>query len=783
MGRIWSNWISGGVLALFLVLVSGQGTVAATPEEDGLWRSIAEGLSQSIAIKRQELTRIRQHLPERKAQLAGDLSRISSRLDQLLLLRGVAGETPWASRTLLLQFAELSHAVSAARSPLEDVQDTLARTKQEYTTLRQIRAQNASREYAELVNEELAGPGHDFKELKHDVDTVKTEVDDALGQATALSSDIQAAHTDEVARFIEVFGQTYFASSGSLLRPANLSAMLDDLQEWADAGPRFWGPILAVMPWGAFLGLTLLDSAVALGLLRLLLRRRPETWQALRLGFIWLALGLGLFAARCTLLFIASQFVALTWAAVMAYGLFLLARGGRVLPVLFACFLAGVALDMFNLPGSVVCALWTVIAGLGAWRLGRCGSCRCLTLWLLAGAAVASLCGFGPQALFVVQAFFMLHLAVYISGTVQRGLSALAGGRERSLAQLAQPLAATVLAALFIAWVLVFMGGPGLVEHVFGLDVVLGKAVISLEAVSWLIISFFLLRLVQAWFQEVLILVNFRGKPMDPGLAHTVGAAFSYVTWTGYMLFALRLFEVPLGALTWIASGLSVGIGFGLKDIVNNFISGLIIMFGGTVKKGDIIQQGKNLGEVVDLSVRNTIVRTLDNTTVIIPNSSFLRGEIVNLSYHGTTMRLTIPVTVAPGTKIKKIKKLLLAIAKEHKDVLKQPGPEVLLRSFGRYGLEFDLQVWIDNFIKKFNVQSELAIIIDQSFQENKILVPFQGVKVKYKPMGTEEMQLEASREALRQKRGQVFGRVRLLRRVHARRRWPTPTAVAGGEE
>jgi len=95
------------------------------------------------------------------------------------------------------------------------------------------------------------------------------------------------------------------------------------------------------------------------------------------------------------------------------------------------------------------------------------------------------------------------------------------------------------------------------------------------------------------------------------------------------------------------------------------------------------------------------------------------------------------------------------------------------LRLLGRAGLEFDLHVWLDNFLNKFQVQSELAIAIDQQFQENKIVMSFQGVKVKYKPKGTEEMQLETSREALRQKRGDILGKVRRLRRVH-------PTSMAG---
>ncbi len=752
-------------------------------EDPALWRSIADGLRESISIKRQELDRIHRLLPGEKATLADALSRVSSRLDQLLLLRGVAGETPWASRTLLLELDQLSQAVVRACGPLSDMQDAFARTKQEYATLRQIRAQNASRQYADLVSEELAGPGHDFKELKRDVDAVKADVDAALAQGAALEADIAAARADEIRRFIEVFGTTYFASSGSLLHPAGLAGAVDDFQAWADGAPRFWGPVLAWTAWTPFLLVTFLAFACAAALLAALGRRWPALGGTAKPGLFCLAAGLALVVGRYTVLFSANQFTSLLWFLVVCLGLTLLLRRGPLLPLLYACFAAGAVMDGLNLPSSVVGALWPLVAAAGVWRLRAAGLHRAPSVWLLGASAVAAVVGFGPQAVMAVQAVFMLHLAAGLSGAVQRGLNLHAARHPRSLAGLAAPLAVTGIATLYMAWVLVFMGGPGLVDHVFSQTVRIGQAVLSLDAVAGLVLAFFLLRLLQAWFQRLLELVNLRGRPMEPGLVHTVGAAFSYVTWILFILFALHLFEVPLGTLTWIASGLSVGIGFGLKDIVNNFISGLIIMFGGAVKKGDIIQQGKNLGEVVDLSVRNTIMRTLDNTTVIIPNSSFLRGEIVNLSYQDATMRLTIPVTVAPGTKIKKVRKILAAVAKEHPDVLKKPAPEVLLRGIGRAGLDFDLYVWIDNFMKKFQVQSELAMAIDQQFQDNKILVAFQGVKMKYKPKGSEAMQLEAMREELRQKRAEVFGRVRLLRRVHARRRWPAPPPVAAPEE
>ena len=483
------------------------------------------------------------------------------------------------------------------------------------------------------------------------------------------------------------------------------------------------------------------------------------------------------------MLFAGNQFTSLLWVLAASQGLVLLIRHGPTLDVLFGCFVAASLLDVGNVPASVVGAAWPFVAAVAIWRLWVAGAGRSPVVWGLAATGAAGIFGYGPQATAAIQALFMLLLALGVTDSIQRGLDALAAGRKRSLAGLAAPLAVALMITLYVAWVLVFMGGPGLVDYVFGLRVSIGKASISLDAVATLCVVFFLLRLALAWFAELLAFVRLRGRTVDPALAHTVGAVLSYVVWTLFVLFGLHLFAVPLTALTWIASGLSVGIGFGLKDIVNNFVSGLIIMFGGAVRKGDIIQQGKNFGEVVDLSVRNTIMRTLDNTTVIIPNSSFLRGEIVNLTYQDASLRLMLPVTVAPGTKVKKVRKILLAVAKAHPDVRKDPPPEVLMNAFARSGLQFELYVWIDNFMKKFQVQSELATAIDQEFQDNRITVAFQGVKVKYKPKGTEAMQLEAMREELRQRRARTLKRTRQLRRVHARKRWPSPPASGPVEE
>lgn len=773
------------VAATFLLALVGlcSAPLPAVGQDTTLWHSIADGLRENIAIKRQELARINQALPAEKNALDVALADVSSRLDQILLLRGVAGETPWASRSLLMQLNELTNAVAAAAGPLGDMREALSRIKQEYAVLRQIRAQNASREYADLVNEELAGPGHDYKVLKGEVDAVKEAVDAALAQTDALDKDIAAARTEEIDRFVELFKQAYFGSSGSLLRLSNLTGMVDDFFQWRNVAPRFWRPVADWTVWEWYF-LVAAANFAAFGLLLLLCRRRWDRVRAWPVGpMLWLGAGLALGVSRHTVLFAGNQFTSLLWVAAVSWGLVGLLGGTRRLRVLYACFAVLMVVDVANVPASVQGALLPVLAGAAIWRLCRsCGKLSFDTV-VLAASGAAGLLGYGPQGAAAVQALFMLHLTIGVTGAVQKRLGSLEEGGTRSLASLAGPLVATIMATVYVAWVLVFLGGPGLMDYVFGLKLQIGRATVSLDAVCELLIAFFLLRLLQVWFTQLLGLANVRGKAIEPALAHTVGAVFSYVTWVLFVLFALYLFAVPLGALTWIASGLSVGIGFGLKDIVNNFVSGLIIMFGGAVKKGDIIQQGKNVGQVVDLSVRNTIMRTLDNTTVIIPNSSFLRGEIVNLTYQDATLRLTIPVTVAPGTKLKKVRKILLGVAKEHPDVLKKPAPEVLLNTFSRLGLEFDLYVWIDNFMKKFQVQSELATAIDQQFQDNKILVAFQSVKVKYKPKGTEAMQLEAMREELRQKRSGTLGKARRLRRTHARRRWPVAAADAAKEE
>jgi|GEM_PF-1054905 len=818
-------------------------------QEAETWQTILAGIEKDLDLRIRQTETLRTILPAMKVELGDALAKADNRLDQLLLLRGVAGETPWAYRSILIQLRELERYVELKRSPLDDRQARLAQAKKDYSSIRAIRKKGLTLDYAAGTSDSLNAPLARFREFKKDLDEIKADVDAALTQADQLQAGITQVHDQIQTGFIDALKRYYFSQSDTLLTLEGWQSLNDDMEEWAEAFPRFVGPLVGWVRWTSFFSymagffLLLCLAAAVVKSLRAKavhpgkmsletvsdasLATQGETSQETvqeadggrletdavvgealpappsvpdltqRLGRLLVFLGLSLYLADQLTLFTNNQFVALGWVVLIAFGVMLVLSGRialaqasgtpplvrRPIFVFFLLFALGALLQALNIPATGVGLVWSLAALWASIRLyrlrsqaGNASRLRNLSAqagYLMALMVVAGLAGFGPQSLIATQAIFMLLLTLGVSRLLHQAVVSFAtsrGGGARP--GLGLPFAQTIIYALYIFWVLHYMGGPGFADYVMDLSLTIGVATITPHAVVSLVVAFFLAKVLLSWLGSLFSMPQLGGRKMEPGLSHALKNISSYLVWLGFMLLTLYLFGVSLHALAWIASGLSVGIGFGLKDIVNNFVSGLIIMFGGSIKKGDIIQQGKNLGEVESVSIRNTIIRTLDNTMVIIPNSSFLRGEIVNLSYHDTTMRLTIPVAVAPGAKIKKVRKLLLEVAKENEAVLKKPKPEVNIRQFGRFGVEFDLYIWIDDFMKKFKTESDILSEIDRRFQENKIMMAFQGVKVKYKPKGTEEMQLEDARAALKEKRGETFKLVRQTRRIHSRRKW-----------
>ena len=157
----------------------------------------------------------------------------------------------------------------------------------------------------------------------------------------------------------------------------------------------------------------------------------------------------------------------------------------------------------------------------------------------------------------------------------------------------------------------------------------------------------------------------------------------------------LQMFGINLTAFAVLAGAVGVGVGFGLQQVINNFISGLIIMFERPIKVGDRIELSNLEGNVTEIGMRRTTVVTSDNIAILVPNSRFITDNVVNLRYHADYLRVRIPVSVAAGADPSTVERLLLDVARAHPDVLADPAPAVRLLALAAGGnMGFELQVW-----------------------------------------------------------------------------------------
>ena len=187
----------------------------------------------------------------------------------------------------------------------------------------------------------------------------------------------------------------------------------------------------------------------------------------------------------------------------------------------------------------------------------------------------------------------------------------------------------------------------------------------------------------------------------------------------------LQLWGLDLSSLTIFASVLGVGIGLGLQGIAKEFISGLVLIFERPIKVGDFVNVGELMGTVERISVRSTEIRTLDEVSIIVPNSRFLEEEVVNWTHHSSLSRLKVPVTVAYGSDLTAVRGALIDAAKEHPDVLAEPAPRVFFKGFGDSSLNFDLLIWTAEPQKQFRLKSDLYFRIEAILRHRNIEIPF----------------------------------------------------------
>ncbi|MCP5137849.1 MAG: mechanosensitive ion channel family protein [Gammaproteobacteria bacterium] len=216
---------------------------------------------------------------------------------------------------------------------------------------------------------------------------------------------------------------------------------------------------------------------------------------------------------------------------------------------------------------------------------------------------------------------------------------------------------------------------------------------------------------------------------LDSGARQSIVMLTSYALIGAAILIGLSVAGLEFQNLAIIAGALSVGIGFGLQNIVNNFVSGLILLFERPVKPGDWVVVGGTEGYVRKVSIRSTLIQTFDRADVLVPNSELISNQVVNWMLNDTMGRVIVPVGVAYGTDTRKVRDLLNKIAREHPLVLtsdpRVPAPKVIFMAFGESSLDFELRAFIREVDNRLSVRSDLLFAIDDAFRKEGIEIPF----------------------------------------------------------
>jgi small-conductance mechanosensitive channel len=220
---------------------------------------------------------------------------------------------------------------------------------------------------------------------------------------------------------------------------------------------------------------------------------------------------------------------------------------------------------------------------------------------------------------------------------------------------------------------------------------------------------------------------------LERGIPHAISNTAAYVVSSIGLILALGAAGIDLSKVTVLAGAFGLGIGFGMQNIVSNFISGLILLYERPIQIGDTVEVGSLTGEVKRIGIRSSTLRTFQGAEVIVPNANLIAEQVVNWTLSDRQRRIELPVGVAYGSDPQRILAILLDVAKSSSEVLEDPPPLALFRGFGDSALNFELRVWT-GLATYLEVHSRIAIAVNAALREAAIEIPFPQREIHIKP-------------------------------------------------
>ena len=271
----------------------------------------------------------------------------------------------------------------------------------------------------------------------------------------------------------------------------------------------------------------------------------------------------------------------------------------------------------------------------------------------------------------------------------------------------------------------------------------IGTNVFTPKTLVVLIASLTILFVAASLIKKLLADKIFPKYKLSRGLSESIATIVRYSIVVVGLLIILQTSGLNLSAFGILFGALGIGIGFGLQNVSNNFISGLIILFERPIKVGDRVEVEGIAGNIIRISARATTIITNDNIAIIVPNSNFINSMVINWSLHDDKVRFNFPVSVAYDEDPEKIKKILMEVAVNCDAVLKEPTPDVLFEEFGDNNLIFNLRVWSTEYSDRPKMlKSMLYYSIFEQFKIHNIEISFpqRVVHIKQAPENAESL-------------------------------------------
>ena len=703
------------LLALFLMFSSNPPSASALEDEN--WKNALQQLQEAFQGVRMDLKDYAAGLNREVKDFRKGLARLEKKKGQMLLWFGSSYDPEdlndllkglfrlrLEAEDLLKPFADMERKLEIFEPKLDEMEAEISRQLVE----------TPAQEYAESLSSSL----DEITDLKVEVGKVKAH----MGRVRTLYGDFIARMEatertvgGKVSSYWRIF---YLQPLPSIFSSDTWSPLRKSMDQWLAAlgivkeslgGKREWLKTRDALLQGlAMAGLLMLlgwavarKVAILTGTTGLPARLLPA-WSLLSLSAsaLWVdrSIPFTLYGLSSAL-----NEVLLSSGLVCLYSL--LRSSGRNLPVgplrqnplwpFWVVLASGLLLDALGLPYAVAIVLWPLVLLLMAWRLYRLAPGaegkleRIWTLWspyVLCGLALLAVVGFAPLSVIITIALFYFLLAFAISVEGWRLLRIWETRAEESgqslyavgcLSGIGFPCMILGLLLLSLWLLSLRLGGESVFLEILSFQVNWQDFSLTLKGLSFMVVGFYLTKTAIFLSETFLSGLPHRRPDLDKVVIESLSTLIRYACWAFFGLTILFLLGMDLTNLAVIAGGLSVGIGFGLQHIVNNFFSGLILLIGRSIQSGDTIQLGSMLGDVRKVTIRHTVVQTRENATLFVPNSDLITNQLINWSHRDRRVVREVLVGVAYGSDTAKVTALLLEAAGNHPYVLSSPPPVV----------------------------------------------------------------------------------------------------------